>query len=171
MFDWTCFVAVRVGSVSCKVLYVLAKLVTPRTCITSIVQRIRALYKLVRAVNSLGIVILLSAFIKHKTFLDVLRPVLHSPFFSSGSCPLSFLSWTAYCTTTMTIISCSLLHFKENAHYNWTRDGLRLLTAQLCRMFSLLCLTIPSTDICKVCFYFNSENSVSAGLEGSTGME
>lgn len=114
-----------------------AKLVKTRTCITSIVQRVRALYKLVRVVNSLGIVILLSAFIKHKTFLDVLRPVLHSPFFSSGSCPLSCLSWTAYCPNTMTIISCSLLHFKENAHYSRTRDGLRLLTALLCRMFSL----------------------------------
>ena len=85
----------------------------------------------------LGIVILLSAFIKHKTFLDVIRPVLHSPFFSSGSCPLPCLSWTAYCTNTMTILTCSLLHFRRNAHYSRTRNCLRLLTVLLCRRFFL----------------------------------
>jgi hypothetical protein len=150
---------------------VVAKLVTPRTCITSIVQQVRALYKLVRAVKSLGIVILLSAFIKHKTFLDVLHPVLHSPFFSSGPCPLSCLTWKAYGTNTMTIISCSLLHFKANAHYSRTRDALRLLAALLCRRFSLSVLNNSVDRHLQRFFYFNSENSVSAGLEGSTGMK
>jgi hypothetical protein len=51
---------------------VVAKHVTPlNDNITSIVQQVRALYKHVRVINLVGIVICPSAFIKHDAFLSM----------------------------------------------------------------------------------------------------
>lgn len=88
----------------------------------------------------------------HKTRdfpLDVIRPVLHSPFFKSGSCPLSCLSWTACGTNTMTIIFCSLASVEANAHYSKTWEFLRLLDVL---DYALLVSTSQLMDISRVCF-------------------
>jgi hypothetical protein len=118
------------GSVSCMETYAVAKHVTPlNDNITCIVPTCRG-YKPGRH-HEAQICI-------HKArdfALDVLRPVLHSPSFKSGSCPLSCPSWTTRGSNTMTTIFCAPASGGANAHYSATWD---FVDFWMCwRMYSL----------------------------------